>query len=268
MEYALRVDRPEAVPEGPEISDDPEWAGTLPGGRWAALYFGAEFCEQALPGPREAEELYRAASARGLEPVLLTPVVTAGGLRAVEDLLRTLEARGLRPAVVFNDWGVFRLLRRRFPEHPARAGRLFNRGLRDPRASPGASRGTGSARLRRFLAREGVGALETDVDLGGEYLGQGGDGLGRAVHLPFAFVTSGRNCLLKGEALGRGELSRCLGVPCPRPCRGGPRRVVRGDTTQPLWRAGNTVFQRVSPEGARTYLARADRAVIHPRPMP
>ncbi len=268
MEYGLRVERPEPPPPDPRSAAGPGWQDLLPAGRLTALYFGAEFCEQALPDPAEAEALCRGARARGLEPVLLTPVVTGAGLRAVEGLVRALDGQGFRPTVVFNDWGVLRLLRRRFPGLPVRAGRLLNRSLRDPRAAGGATRGSGGTRLRRLLAREGVAALETDPDLGGGFLGRGGEGLARTLHLPFAFVASGRNCLLKGQALGVGELTRCLGTPCPRPCRSGPRRVRREDTRLPLWRAGNTVFCRVPPERARSLVADADRIVLHGRPAP
>ncbi len=269
MDYGLRVERPGDLPLDPREVCEPAWREILPPGRLVALYFGAEFCEHALPAAAEAEALCGLARARGLEAVLLTPVATDRGLAAVGGLLEALAGRGLRPAVVFNDWGVLGLLRERFPGHPRRAGRLLNRGLRDPRAREAAGGGPDRAgRLRRLLRRQGAVAVETDPDIQGGYLGDGSEGMERVLHLPFAFAASGRNCLVRAAHRPGGGFVKALGAPCGRPCRSGPSRVRRDDTTAPLWRAGNTVFSAVPPARARERLGRADRVVLHRRPAP
>jgi len=279
MEYALRAEEPADLADLP---DDPRevctaaWRGWLPPGEWAALYFGSDFCEDSLPDAETALAFCALGARTGLEPTLLTPPVTATGLSRVDGLLRSLGAAGHRPAVVFNDWGVLRLLTTAFPELPRRAGRLLNRSLRDPRAEAAASPGAGAdlsrgGRLRALLSRWGAEALETDPDLEGTYLGDGSEGLQRALHLPFTFVTSGRHCLLKGAAVAGAEppgFGSRLGQPCGQPCRSGPRAVHRDDTPLPLWRAGNTVFCEVPAAAARTHLGRADRVVLHRRPAP
>jgi len=279
MEYALRLEDPSDLadlPDDPRHACSAAWRALLPQGALAALYFGSDFCEERLPSAEAAGAFCERAEREGLEPTLLTPPVTRRGLSRVDGLLRSLGAAGHRPAVVFNDWGVLRLLATSFPSHPRRAGRLLNRSLRDPRADPatppggeaGPSRG---GRMRAFLSRWGAAALETDPDLEGAYLGEGSEGLQRALHLPFTFVTSGRHCLLKGvDAAGvnpTGFGSR-LGQPCGQPCRRGPRAVHREDTPVPLWRAGNTLFYEVPAASARAHLARADRVVLHRRPAP
>lgn len=273
MEYALRLEAPERLPADPREGVSAPLAGLLPEGRLVALYFGSEFCPERLPAVAEGADFCAAAAARGLEATLLTPPVTAAGLARVAELLAGLKALGHRVAVVFNDWGVLGLLEQRFSALPRRAGRLLNRTLRDPRALP--AQGSGAAappeprgrRLRAFLVHRGVSALETDPDLEGGYLGGAGEGLQRALHLPFAFVTSGRNCLLKrpGNPEETG-LTAELGQPCRAPCRGGPLPVIRPDTAVPLWRAGNTLFYRVPEALATVHLAEADRVVLHRRP--
>lgn len=281
MEYGVRLEEPTGVPEDPRDACTAEWRGLLPRGPLAALYFGSEFCEDRIPGPGTGEEFCRTARDTGLEATLLTPPVTDGGLARLGALLRSLEGHGFRPAVVFNDWGVLRLLGADHPGLPRRAGRLLNRSLRDPRAGPAAFTDEEQARggrLRSFLASRGVAALETDPDLEGTHLGSGAEGLQRALHLPFFFVASGRNCLLKagvetvepagtGGNGGSGVGSR-LGAPCSLPCRSGPLAVQRADTQAPLWRAGNTIFCEASRDAARFHLARADRVVLHRRPAP
>ena len=268
MDYGLRVEGPGDLPRDPREACGPPCREILPAGRLVALYFGAEFCEHALPTAAEAEAVCGLARARGLEAVLLTPVATDRGLAAVAGLLEALTCRGLRPAVVFNDWGVLGLLRERFPGHRRRAGRLLNRGLRDPRARSGPGGPDRAGRLRRLLRRQGAVAIETDPDIRGGYLGDGAEGMERVLHLPFAFAASGRNCLVRATHGPGGGFVKTLGVPCGRPCRSGPRRVRRDDTAALLWRAGNTVFSAVPPDRARERLARADRVVLHRRPAP
>jgi hypothetical protein len=175
--------------------------------------------------------------------------------------------------VVFNDWGVLGLLRQAHPRLPRRAGRLLNRALRDPRAFPGASAPrhdpTRARRLRGLLAGFGVSALETDADLDGGYLGDGGDGLQRTLHLPFSFATTGRNCPAKAGLLPEGlGFTKSLDAPCAAPCRAGPAAAERDDTPAPLWRAGNTLFSEVPPAIAASWLSRAERVVLHREPAP
>ncbi len=267
MEYGVRLETPGAPPEDPRTVCGRPWQDHLPPGRVVAVYFGAEFCEHALPTVDEAEAHCRSALQHGLEAVLLTPVVTDHGLAAVERLVAALVGRSWMPAVVFNDWGVLGLLRTRFPALPRRAGRLLNRGLRDPRGQ--AKRflpGDRAQRLRRLLANMAVAAVETDPDTVGGYLGDGTDGMSRTLHLPFSFAASGRNCLIKATAHPGTGLTHLLGTPCPRPCRSGPRRVVRRDMPGPLWRAGNTLFSLPPP--VRGPWDRVDRVVLHGRPAP
>ncbi len=276
MEYGIRLVTPHAPARDPRDLCVAAPAGALPEGPVTALYFGTEFCEDRLPNAAEAEAFCALARDGGWRATLLTPVVTTAGLAAIERLLDDLAAGGWVPDVVFNDWGVMRVLRERHPRLSARAGRLLNRALRDPRAFVGGARAAyppgfdvaRGVRLRRLLAQFGVEALETDPDLDGGYLGDGSAGLDRALHLPYALASSGRNCLFKAAALpGRG-IGQLLADPCPRPCRDGPVRADRTDCAFPLWRAGNTLLYEVPWEAALAYLAEADRIVLHEAPSP
>jgi hypothetical protein len=274
MEYGLRLADPADLPRDARDACAPAWRSLLPEGPAVALYFGSEFCEDRLPDVDEARSFCAAAHDRGLEPTLLTPLVTPAGLRSVGRLVAALAADDWEPAVVFNDWGVLGLLRDRHPSLPRRAGRLMNRSLRDPRAYRDA-RGGGAthdasrfARLRRLFADLGVEAVETDADLDGGFLGDGPvddrAGLGRALHLPFTFAASGRGCPLKAGLYAAGDgFAKAMADPCPAPCRGKPLPVARHDTALPHRRAGNTLFYEVPQEAVRTWLTRTDRIVLH-----
>lgn len=279
MEYGIRLARPGAAPEDPRHACPATWRGLLPEGPAVALYFGAEFCEDRLPDLDEARAFCRLASDRGWQPTLLTPLVTPTGLGIVDRLVAELAADGWRPAVVFNDWGVLELLRERHPSLPRRAGRLMNRSLRDPRAYCKSAGGHATheaarfARLRRLLVGAGVSAVETDADLHGGFLGNGPGaaegGLPRALHLPFTFAASGRNCPLKALLYPHGTaFSKVLAHPCTAPCRSGPLPARRDDVSLPQWRGGNTLFYEVPQEVARGFLAHTDRVVLHAEATP
>jgi hypothetical protein len=279
MEYGLRLTQPVAPPRDLRDACPPAWRAMLPDGPAVALYFGSEFCEDLLPDADMAAAYCAIAHERALEPTLLTPLVTAAGLERVDNLLAALAARGLRPAVVFNDWGALEALRDRHPALPRRAGRLMNRSLRDSRAYRDAPQGNAThdasrhARLRRYFADAGVCAIESDADLDGGYLGDGcdatGNGLRRALHLPYTFAASGRNCPLKALRHPHGEgFTKVLAAACTAPCRGAAVPAPRDDTPLPHWRGGNTLFYELPVEAARSWLAHTDRVVLHAGPAP
>lgn len=120
MNYGVRLTRAQLPPQDPRDLCAPEWQELLPAGETSALYFGAEFCEDRLPALPEAERFCALARDHGLEPTLLTPLVSPHGLALVGDLLDGLARKGWTPAVVFNDWGVLGLVRADHPTLPHR----------------------------------------------------------------------------------------------------------------------------------------------------
>jgi hypothetical protein len=274
MEYGLRLAHVGTLPADPREICQAQWRGSLPPGPLRALYFGTEFCEDLLPGVDEAEAFCNLARESGIEAVLLTPIVTPQGLRRLDRLLAALQGRGCAPSVSFNDWGVLNLLRSTHVQLTRRAGRLINRGIRDPRLAqetplPGALTHNRGEKLRSLLLRCGVIGVETDPDLEGSYLENTASALQRTLHLPYAFAVSGRNCLLKAEGMdAEDSFSKGLGKSCPALCRDRCLPVQRPDTSVPLWRAGNTLFYEVSEVWTAAHLCRCDRIVLHERPMP
>jgi hypothetical protein len=276
MEYALRIEEPPDLPSDPRGWCEARWRSALPEGRLAALYFGTDFCEERLPAISEVTRFCQAAREHGLEAVLLTPLVRPGGLRRLGQLLEAVEASGAAVSVVFNDWGVLGLLRERHPGLPRRGGRLLNRGLRDPRIAgaweaPDATRAAGERgrRLRGLLRSLGAVAVESDPDLEGGFLGDGSEGLQRALHLPYVLAASGRNCLSKAAARRESRsLAVAFSAGCSRSCAEGARTEARSDAALPLRRAGNTLFYEAPAALALAHLGSADRIVLHRRPAP
>jgi hypothetical protein len=274
MEYAVCLSKPGPLPRDPRRLCPEKWRKLLPEGTLRAVYFGTEFCQDLLPGAKEAESFCTLAKGAGLEAVLLTPVVRADGLCRIQALIADLENRGMTPTVVCNDFGVLRMLRNQHPKNRRQAGRLINRALRDPRLAgqPPNLQGEEAARggkIRTLLLRYDIAGLETDPDLEGSYLGDGETGLQRVLHLPYVFTASGRNCLLKAEAQKEDKnFAKWLSRSCPAPCRERWHAEERADLGFPLWRAGNTLFYEAPRTSVEAHLRRADRVVVHKRPMP
>ena len=275
MEYGLRIATPESALKSPaDLCSAALW-DLCPDAPLTALYFGSEFCQELLPLRKEAAAFCAHCAAHDLEAVLLTSLMTYKGLTRLDHLLESLAKRGWSPAVVFNDWGVFELLRTQFPGLPRRMGRLMNRGLRDPRldmqtCESGAENTNRGAGIRQLASKLGVCAVESDADLEPGFLGDGSNGLNRTLHVPFTFVSSGRNCLEKAAAApaGKGIFTHGLTSGCSAPCQGVCRQENRQDTEKQMWRAGNTVFFEAPPEWLNRHIQLADRVVFHEQPMP
>jgi len=285
MEYALRIATLESAFKTPcEFCNTQLCEAGLgelcPDAQLTALYFGSEFCQELIPGIKATEAFCAHCAERDLEAVLLTPLVTHKGLTRLDRLFGDLTRRGMFPAIVFNDWGVLELLRKTYRSVPLRMGRLMNRGLRDPRldiqaVGPGGENTQRGAGIRKLASSLGVCAVESDADLEPGFLGDGAEGLKRALHVPFTFAASGRNCLEKAAAtlaargkITRGIFTQGLESGCTAPCRGICRKENRRDTQKEMWRAGNTLFFKAPPEWLSRHIALADRVVFHEQPMP
>lgn len=271
MEYAVRLTDRSKIPADPREFCSDSWREFLPPAPLAAIYFGSEFCEDLLPAFDEAVRFCAMADDAGVGAVFSTPVVSPRGLGRLETLLAGLRRRERLPEIVANDWGVLHLLCRSYPEFNCRAGRLINRGLRDPRLAETIQENSQVSaqrpgRMHLLLARMGVGAIETDPDLQGSFLGADPEPFQRVLHLPYVFVASGRNCLVKADGgCADNSFTHGLGDACPGHCRDRVHRVERSDTTLTLWRGGNTIFYEAPCFMAEPYLARADRVVLHER---
>jgi hypothetical protein len=275
MEYGLRIATLDNACAQSVDSQSAALRKRYPDAKLSSLYFGTEFCQELIPHSDEVEIICAHCAAHDLEAVLLTPLVTHKGLDRLDRLFETLAKHDCRPSVVFNDWGVFELLQTTYPEFPRRLGRLMNRGLRDPRLEMQAEGSAGEnlekgAGIRRLAASLGVTAVETDADLEPGFLGSGSEGLNRTLHVPFTFVSSGRNCLEKAAATpaGKGVFTRGLHSGCSAPCRGVCRPEIRHDTQKQMWRAGNTLFFVAPEDWLSRHTRLADRVVFHSQPMP
>lgn len=240
--------------------------------------WGTEFCENLISGPAPLAEAYRAARSHGLEFTLLTPYTGNHGLARLRILFAALA--GLGPAeVVFNDWGVLRVLGREFPMLKPVQGRLMFKSLRDPRVMGEYAKGADTPTLAALrssnltnstysamFARYGVDMVEMDA------LPQGNDwnasGMRTAVYFPYGFISTARVCMAAGLGYRKTEKFQPA-APCRHECQTHLVEYAYSNSPfenrdQRFWLKGNTYFYtQASADEIRR--APVDRIVLQPR---
>jgi len=236
------------------------------------VHFGVEFCERLLPTKAELAETHAEVTGRGLPFTFVTPYVTEDGLSRVLKLL------GLLPEcteVVFNDWGVFRLLREQFPHLVPVLGRMLTKIKRGPRIMNFIdklpkdaldhlrSTNLGVPRYTKFLFANNICRAELDNPLQGLNLDGVPAQLKLSLHIPFAYVSTTRFCLTAN--CDKPEKKGFIGVfPCGRECRRYTFFLDNAAMTTLLIRKGNTIFFRNAAVTDEMRGSHIDRVIIAP----
>jgi len=241
-------------------------------GRFTRIYWGTEFCENLVDStlPRFPTDL---------PLTLLTPYVSDRGVAALRPLF---DAASPGTEVVFNDFGILRLLRRSYPHLIPVQGRLLYKALRDPRItteyvqlgeSPqlDALRGSSletqayAALLRRYDVRH---AEQDLLPQGNNFCSE----LALSVYAPFGVISTARICMAAG--LGYRKTDKFEpGAPCRHECQ---THLVEYQYTnspfanrdQRFWLKGQTYFYLHTPQMIRELareLPRIQRVVWQPR---
>jgi len=257
-EYALFVNQAEKLHY---LTDD-----------YRRVYFGDEFCERLLPSAAELIRVMEQVRDVGLSFTLVTPYVTEAGLAQVVELFKLLP-----PAteVVFNDWGVFRLLRMEYSDLVPVMGRLLTKIKRGPRimnfldtlpkvaVEHYRTSNLDVPRYQRFLEENNICRAELDNPLQGLDVSGVSKNLSLSLYIPFAYVTTTRFCLTANA--DKPDKKGFIGVfPCQKECRTYTFYLDNAAMTTLLIRRGNTIFFRNTtiPENIRT--SHLDRVVVSP----
>jgi hypothetical protein len=254
--------------------------------QFTRIAYGTEFCENLLP----TVDALRDIVAGGRPLTFLTPYVSDKGIAQLRRLLPLLAASNHSVKVVFNDWGVLRLLRAEFPELTPVQGRLLNKSLRDPRVTTIYAETSGNAPesalrvLQRsnldnttylaVLERYGVRSVELDNLPQGTDLGFTSRGIRVSVYLPFGFISTSRVCMAAGLHYRAPEKFQ-PGAPCRHECQ--THQLEYTYTNSPFQNRdqtfllkGNTYFYRHSGPMLESLAAEAShgrvaRLVYQPR---
>jgi hypothetical protein len=218
---------------------------------FSRLYFGNEFCEQLIPSVTELDQVLDFISENSLDFTLVTPYLTDNGLRGLEILFQEIAQKRPDSEVVFNDYGVLRVLRSRYRQLEPVMGRLLNKMKRGPRLMAVIdklpqttveyfrSSNLTLPVLGKFLNDNGVRRVELDNVLQGFDFSL--DDLNASLYLPFAYVTTTRLCLTNSCDIP--EREELIGIfPCKRECQKYTFYLRNEIMPVMLIRKGNTIF--------------------------
>ncbi len=237
---------------------------SVPPGEWQRLYYGAEFCPWHFPPLTALRRFLQTARHAGLPATVVTPVVYEPFLpRLREALTALLPELHSGDEILVSDLGALRLVRDMSSSVELVLGRVLSGQKRGPRIldlelNPAEHDYFRQGRWYQqeavaYLAEHGVRRIELDNLLQG--IAPLPSPLTGTLHLPYAMVTSSRNCPFRPP--GR------TGA-CPGGC-GEPFRLTTPQTRIPLYQAGNTQFiENPQPPDDLTAL-RIDRVVQHLR---
>ena len=236
------------------------------------VYFGNEFCERLLPSTETLSGVRQEIADRKLDFTLVTPYVTDAGIQKVARLLETLPSG---TEVVFNDWGVLRIIRQNFPALQLVQGRLLTKLKRGPRIAhfldklpPDAlhhlrSTNLGVPAYQQFLKKHTINRVELDNPIQGLDLEGVPADLKLSLYIPFAYVSTTRFCLVANCDIP--EKKGVIGVfPCHQECQKYTFYLNNPVMTTLLIRKGNTLFfknTKLPPDLKKTTI---DRIVIQP----
>lgn len=236
------------------------------------VYFGDEFCERLLPSQKTVTQVMHEVEKRGCAFTLVTPYVTQAGLAAVEKLLDILPEG---TEVVFNDWGVFRVMKNKYRHLTPVLGRLMTKIKRGPRIMnfldrlpPDALRhlrstNLGVPRYVTFLLENGIERADLDNPLQGLDLSDVPRDIHLSLHIPFAYVTTTRFCLVAN--CDDPDKKGFIGVfPCGEECRKYTFYLNNAVMTTLLIRRGNTLFFKNTTVPEELKASHIDRIIISP----
>jgi hypothetical protein len=223
--------------------------------QFTRLYFGNEFCQRLLPSDDDIHFFLDFVLKRESELTLVTPYVTDEGLKRVRRLVRILSRERPTAEVVFNDWGVLRVLEKEGGSLKPVLGRLLTKTKRGPRllhlwdrlpkAAQEFFQGTNLTvpMYRRFLTDHGVTRAELDNPFQELSLAGIGEEISLSLYVPFAYVTTTRFCLVASCDVP--ERKGMVGVfPCKTECQKYTFYLRHPVMPATLIRRGNTLFYK------------------------
>ena len=240
-------------PEGPERA--PGWPRSLTTA-CTRIYVGDEFCVARMPTLPELKRFGEMTLKMGHDLTLLTPVMTDKEIEGASPLFGYLNENLPGTEVVFNDWGVMAYLSAHSSSLKLSAGRILNKGFKDPRLKPPPplenNIDTSADALLNWSTFDGpwirdqllvmdIGRCEQDLLPYRTNPAVGGDELETSVYFPFGYVTSGRICWTASFAQPVGKRFMPLDR-CSRPCGEFMLELKSTQFAFRIFQSGNTIF--------------------------
>lgn len=231
------------------------------------IYFGPEFCQNMIPNIQDINLAVEYAKRRGFKVTLVTPTVTDIGIAKISELFERADEIYYVDEVVFNDWGVFRMLSEKYPDIHYICGRLLDKTQRDPRINKGSYTDffTGEGLLylqspsltarsyQEVLTNNKISRVEIDTYPQGIALNKESlQNINLSLWYPFGYVTTGRSCII--NMMDKNESQKFSLEPgCQRKCRDYTRLLYKREGSYSselssgaydvnIFGKGNTVF--------------------------
>ncbi len=239
------------------------------------LYFGEEFCEEKIPSLSEIKDIYHYTLKNKISFTYISGYLTNKGLHQQYDICEYFNNQSEKIEVIFNDFGLLRLLSKEFKNLKPVLGRLLVKVPRMPRytlklPSPYPHLVT-SPRLwenqlrvlstsnlsllpyRNFLKKYKIERVECDIVPQGINFKKEWD-FKYSLYTPWSYVTGSRTCDIAG--LSHPEKSRFVTMDkCLKPCKKFYIKFYSDEPMLPLIQEGNSVFfnnQNLIPEYIKT----------------
>ena len=176
------------------------------------FYFGNEFCQFLMPSKNEITEICNYSVKKNMAFTFVTPLITDYGIEKLATLLDVIKTFNKYNEIIFNDWGVFELIKEKYKDFQCIPGRLIDKTLRDPRFTPYEYQNSFSNHglkffqrpsitsnsYKRYLEKHRLNRVELDV------LPQGFNFSDNeifpfllSVYVPFGHLTTGRQCMMR-----------------------------------------------------------------------
>ncbi|MCS7114463.1 MAG: hypothetical protein RMJ15_08485 [Nitrososphaerota archaeon] len=222
---------------------------------FSRVYFGNEFCERLIPKVEDVREMLEFALKKEAAFSFVTPYVTNKGIEILNNIFAFLTRESPGCEVIFNDYGVLRVLLNKFSELKPVMGRLLNKMKRDPRlmnlidilpettVKYFKSSSLETQAFRNFLAKSRIERVELDNLLQGIELNLSRFGISASLYVPYAYVTTTRACLaINCDVHGQEDN---VGIfPCKKECQRYTFYLKSEVMPVLLIRKGNTIFLR------------------------
>lgn len=216
--------------------------GGIPAGDYGWVYVGSYFCDTyyAETPPSLWQETFDAIRAAGAQAVLVVPMPgqrRLGQVKAVTERLLADYGEAISEVVV-NDYAMLHWIAREAPSLPRWCGRLMCRDDHDPRSVD-----TGIPQWLYEQAAggtfDGVSVVGVETDSFGAFNLSGSTTCQLGIHLPLAYILTGRICEFASLGLPATRKLR-LESGCARQCVGTWMRYSRDG--RPYFKHGRTVY--------------------------
>ncbi|NVM52464.1 MAG: hypothetical protein HWN66_02090 [Candidatus Helarchaeota archaeon] len=256
MEYALFISHPEDL--------------HFFTNQYSHLYYGNEFCQNLMPSQKDLAIILKFVKEHSISFSFVTPYVTDRGLHALIPLITQIAEILKTYEIIFNDWGVYSLVKQRFPHLELVLGRLLTKIKRDPRILFLKDRLSSQIWnyfqttnlsipwYRNFLINNGIDRVDLDNPLQGINLNF--PDLHKSIYYPYSYVTTTRLCLTAG--CDKPEAWYQIGIfPCQQECQQYTFYLRNDVMPVKLIRKGNTIFYKNEKILSNQY----DRLVFQPK---